>query len=229
MDASFRPLILGAVFDMDGLMFDTESMFLHVWKQAGDDWGLGDISQIGYSMLGVNTAESEKIIRDSLGSKIDVDSFLTYFRKLHTEYRSSHPVPPKPGLYTLLEYLKEHGYRTAVASSSGREMVLHCLRQTDTEKYFDFVLCGDMVSRSKPDPQIYQTACQVLELLPNQCIALEDSLNGIRSASSAGLYPIMVPDLIEPTEEIQKLLFRRLPELSQVIPLLKECPGPGSF
>ncbi len=226
MDANSRPLLLGAVFDMDGLMFDTEKMFLHVWVQAGKEWGLGDIFDIGCKSLGVNAVESERLMREALGSRVDMDRFLACFRRMHTEYRSSHPVPVKPGLYELLEYLKANGYRTAVASSSGRETVFGCLRQTGTGRYFDAVLCGDMVQRSKPDPQIYQTACQSLGLPPENCIALEDSLNGIRSAGSAGLFPVMIPDIVQPTEEIRGLLFRCFSDLSQVIPLLKSCPGP---
>lgn len=226
MDTNRLPLLLGAVFDMDGLMFDTEKMFLHVWVQAGKEWGLGDIFDIGCKSLGVNAVESERLMREALGSRVDMDSFLAYFRRMHTEYRNSHPVPVKPGLYELLEYLKANGYRTAVASSSGRETVLSCLRQTGTESYFDVILCGDMVQRSKPDPQIYQTACEKLGLAPENCLALEDSLNGIRSASGAGLHPVMIPDVVQPTEEIQRLLFRRFSDLSQVIPLLESCPGP---
>ena len=78
----------------------------------------------------------------------------------------------------------------------------------------------------KPDPQIYQTACEKLGLAPENCLALEDSLNGIRSASGAGLHPVMIPDVVQPTEEIQRLLFRRFSDLAQVIPLLESCPGP---
>ena len=125
-------------------------MFLHVWVQAGKEWGLGDIFDIGCKSLGVNAVESERLMREALGSRVDMDSFLACFRRMHTEYRSSHPVPVKPGLYELLEYLKANGYRTAVASSSGRETVLSCLRQTGTESYFDVILCGDMFSVPSP-------------------------------------------------------------------------------
>lgn len=224
--ASSLPHIAGIVFDMDGLMFDTERLFLQVWNEAGKEWGLGDIFAIGCKILGVSAADSHAVLRSAFPPDVDSEAFLQFFRKKHNEYKATHPTPVKPGLYDLLEYASKKGYRMAVASSTEKRLVSQYLEETKVSGYFEALICGDMVEHSKPDPQIYQLACEALRLPPEQCLALEDSHNGIRSADRAGLWPVMIPDVLPPLEELRPLLFRCLPSLCDVISLLEELPGP---
>ena len=111
----------------------------------------------------------------------------------------------KPGVTGLLQTLKKNGRKVALASSTRKAVVEQELRDAGILPYFDRVICGDMVKRSKPEPDIYLEACRQIHVMPEQAYAIEDSYNGIRSAHAAGLHPIMVPDLMEVTEEMKSL------------------------
>ena len=125
-------------------------------------------------------------------------------------------LPKKPGIDELLHELRRRRIRTALASSTRRESVEKALQGAGFLSCFDAVICGDMVHNSKPDPEIYLTACRALGTAPESCFAIEDSYNGIRSAAAGGLRPLMVPDLMPPTPEMEALAERILPDLSAV-------------
>ena len=216
-----RPKISGVVFDMDGLMFDTERMFLHVWEESGKAWGIDGILEIGYQLLGVNATDTQELIHRLLPPEVDADAFYAFYKKNHAAYRETHPVVVKPGLYELLHYLRRNGYKTAVASSTSRPIVMDNLCQAQVTDFFDFIICGDMVKHSKPNPEIYAIACRELGLPPTFCLALEDSPNGIRAARGAGMHPVLIPDMIAPSEEIISLSLACLKDLNRVIPLLE--------
>ena len=114
-------------------------------------------------------------------------------------------MPLKPGIKELLVYLKENGYKVGVASSTREAVVSRQLVDAGLREYFDNLTCGDMLERSKPEPDIYLMACEKLGVKPEEAIAIEDSYNGIRSAYRAGVFPIMVPDLMHPDEEMREL------------------------
>ena len=122
----------------------------------------------------------------------------------------------KPGIRELLEYLQKNHIKAAVASSTRREVVMRELEEGGLLPYFDKVICGDMVQRSKPEPDIYLEACRQIQEQPEECYAIEDSYNGIRAAKRAGLHPIMVPDLSAPTMEMEELSDCILPSLHEV-------------
>ena len=111
----------------------------------------------------------------------------------------------KPGITELLSFLKESGKKIALASSTRKSIVVAELSDAGIIDYFDVIVCGDMVERSKPEPDIYLKACECLHIMPQEAYAIEDSYNGIRSAVRGGLRAIMVPDLAEPTEEMKQL------------------------
>lgn len=133
-----------------------------------------------------------------------------------TEYYKANKVPVKKGLCILLEYLKDNGYKLAVASSSPSWEVEKHLKDAKVFGYFDVIVCGDMVDKSKPEPEIYLKACELLGELPEECYALEDSKNGLLSAYRAGCKPIMVPDLWQPDEEIERILYKKFVDLEEV-------------
>ena len=121
-----------------------------------------------------------------------------------------------PKLFEILDYLKSKDIKIALATSTTAKSATEILTRAKVIDYFDRLICGDMVAKSKPDPEIFVTAVKELGENPKDCIALEDSINGIKSAYSAGLKPIMVPDLIEPTEEIRPMLFALCKDLTEV-------------
>ena len=131
-------------------------------------------------------------------------------------------LPMKTGARELLEYVKAEGYKVGIATSSSGDYAKGNLIQARIYKYFDGGVFGDMVTKAKPDPEIYLAACQKIGVSPGECMALEDSPAGIRSASRAGMIPVMVPDLVEPTEEIRKMTYAVCKSLWEVKGLLEE-------
>ena len=125
-------------------------------------------------------------------------------------------MPVKKGLYNLLNYLKENSCKMAVASSSPRWEVEKHLKDANIYEYFIWIVCGDMVQNSKPDPEIYLKACELLKANQSECYALEDSKNGLLSAYRAGCKPIMVPDLWQPDDEILNVIVGKYEDLDEV-------------
>jgi len=141
--------------------------------------------------------------------------------KLMKEYTDVHGIEKKQGLDTLLDYLTSHGYRTAVATATNIERAEEYLKKIGVYDKFETIICGNMLENGKPCPDIYLYACEKLGLEPSQCMALEDSPNGVKSASSAGCVTVMVPDLTEPEEEQLKAVYAVAPSLDKVIDVLE--------
>ncbi|MGN0473517.1 MAG: HAD family hydrolase [Acutalibacteraceae bacterium] len=204
------------IFDMDGLMFDTERVFVLAWDYAGEKIGIGKAGYMVHKTLGMNTAMSEKILQEEFGDSYDQAEMEKYTNEFLTQYYSENTIPVKKGLYILLEYLKEHNYKLAVASSSLKWKVENHLKETAVYEYFSAIVCGDMIEKSKPEPDIYLKACEALGELPENCYALEDSRNGLLAAYRAGCKPVMIPDLWQPDEELKGILFAKFDDLEQV-------------
>lgn len=204
------------IFDMDGLMFDTERVFVEAWDYAGEKIGIGKAGYMTLKTLGMSAAMSRELWLEEFGEKYNEQELRRHTKDFLTKYYAENRVPVKKGLYILLNYLKENGFRLAVASSSPRWEVESHLNDAAVSDYFQVVVCGDMVTRSKPDPEIYRKACELLGENPQDCFALEDSRNGILSAHRAGCRTIMVPDLWQPDEEILSVIAGKYDDLEQV-------------
>lgn len=213
--------LAGFVFDMDGLMYDTERIIMNAWDKTGKEMGYGPLGFHLFSTLGMSRSGRKDYFQKTLGMDFPYDEFQERYAE-ETYRQTENTVPVKPGLYELLDYLKQEHYVLAVATSSSRESALRKLKNSHLEQgYFDVIICGDMVKRAKPDPEIYQIACQKLQKSPSQLVALEDSENGLKSALSAGMGAIMIPDLIRDCPDIEPFLdgkFNRLDELISFIP-----------
>lgn len=204
------------IFDMDGLMFDTESVFMKAWDYAGEKMGIGKAGYMTMKTLGMSIVMSRKIWIDEFGDIYNEDALRKYTKEFLEQYYAENKVPIKKGLYKLLDYLHKKEYKLAVASSSPRWEVEKHLKDADIFDYFSVIVCGDMINVSKPEPEIYLKACELLKEKPKDCYALEDSKNGLLSAYRAGCKPIMVPDLWQPDEEITRLLFGKFVDLEEV-------------
>lgn len=192
------------IFDMDGLMFDTGSVFIKAWDYAGEKMGIGKAGYMTMKTLGMSIQMSKKLWVEEFGNKYDEDLLRKYTKEFLQKYYSENSVPIKQGLYELLDFLKQHNYKIGVGSSSPRWEVENHLRDAKICEYFHSIVCGDMVSKSKPEPEIYLKACELLGEIPENCIALEDSKNGLLAAHNAGCKVVMIPDLWQPDEETEK-------------------------
>ena len=209
------------VFDMDGLMFDTERLFVHAWDYAGEKMGLGKAGYMNIRTLGLNATLCRQVWIEEFGDRFNAEELRKYTKEFFDEYYVNNKVPVKKGLYVLLEYLKKNGYKLAVASSTNRRDVEHHLKDAGVYEYFDAVICGDMVSKSKPEPDIYLKACEAIGVEPEEALALEDSKNGLLAAHRAGMRVIMVPDSWEVDEEVKKFLWAMCGSLEEVKEILE--------
>ncbi len=209
------------VFDMDGVIFDSETLVLSNWKKVALKYGLSDVEVPYRRCLGVNAAETEKIFKDFYGEDFPYRDYKAEVSALYHEAVQKGALAFKTGVKELLEYLKEEGYRIGLASSTRLEVVMCQLKGMEIDRYFDAVIGGDCVEYSKPHPQIYLSACQKLGIRPADAWAVEDSFNGVRSAYHAGMQVIMVPDMMEPDEEMKRLAATVKRNLLQVLEWLK--------
>ncbi len=207
---------MNVIFDMDGLLFDTEKVFVKAWDYAGEKIGIGKAGYMVCKTLGMNIKASYAVWKEEFGDRYNEEELRKYTKEFLKQYYDENTVPVKPGVYILLDYLKKEGCRMAVASSSPRWEVEKHLADAGVREYFAEVVCGDMVEKSKPAPDIYLKACELLEEAPETCFALEDSKNGLLAAYRAGCRPVMVPDLWQPDEEILQLIVGKYDDLEQV-------------
>lgn len=215
-------MIQGIVFDMDGLLFDSERIVQRSWEAAGREMGIPGMGEHIYHTLGMNRKGRNEYFRQALGEAFPAEEFNGKTRIWFRRIVEKEGLPMKTGARELLEYVKANGYRIGIATSSSQDYARRNLEEAHIFDYFDGCIFGDMVTRAKPDPEIYLTACQSIGVLPECCMALEDSPAGIRSASRAGMISVMVPDLVEPTPEIRALAYAVCESLWEVKGLLEK-------
>lgn len=207
------------IFDMDGVIFDSERRNLACWMEVGQRHHLKNIRRVCLACVGANARATRNIFTENYGSSISFDDFAREaYGLFHEKYRKN--LPLKEGAEQILQDLAGRGIPLALASSTRRETVTAELKEAGLYSYFDACICGDMVTKSKPDPQIFLTAAEALHAVPSSCAVIEDSFNGVRAGAAAGMYTIMVPDLLQPTEEIRNLADIVLPSLFEVQELL---------
>lgn len=210
------------IFDMDGLMFDTERIGFADWKDAAARYGYELDEELYKCTVGSNAERTKEIYLRHFGEAFPFEAIRADKRKLGLTRLEKDGVPIKAGLYELLEYLRLVPVKKAVATSSQREGALALLSIAGVDAAFDCILCGNEVEKSKPDPDIFLKVAEKLGCLPEKCLVLEDSEAGVLAAYRAGMHPIMVPDMIEPREEVKALLVRQMATLHEVRSFLEE-------
>ena len=193
------------VFDMDGVLFDTERLCQESWIEVANRRGLPDMEIIFPKCIGRNANDSRQIVLEAYGADFDYEVFRREASDWFWKYLEENGLPVKEGVRELLNWLKEQGWRIGLASSTRRSSVISHLEQAGIKDFFEEIITGDMVEHSKPLPDIYLLACRKLMVDPAETYAIEDSPNGIRSAYRAGMKPIMVPDLLSPDGEMEQL------------------------
>lgn len=214
--------IYGVIFDMDGLLLDTEKLYVRFWCEAANFYGYKMQTHHALQMRSLGKGFAVKKLQSFFGDSIDYDAIRQKRIELMNKFIEENGFEKKKGADTLLSFLKENGYKIAVATATPQERAKRYLQQVNLLEYFDEVISAHMVSNGKPAPDIYKFAAKSLNLLPKNCMALEDSPNGILSAYRAGCVPVMVPDLDLPDEKTKPLLYATAEDLTCVIDILKD-------
>ena len=209
------------LFDMDGVIFDSERALRAVWLELAAEGDLEEMERTYALCLGVNKARAEEIFRAAYPA-LDFARFDAEARRRFALRHGGGRLPLKPGAREILAALSARGVPLALASSTEGALVRRELDEAGLLGFFDTLVCGDQVRRSKPDPEIFLTAAARLGVEPGRCFVIEDSFNGVRAAAAAGMRPLMVPDLLPPDEEMRRLAEAVLPDLYAVERYLRE-------
>ena len=206
----------GVVFDVDGVLFDTERLTQKSWLSVSREMGRPQVGARYLEFVGQNRADILAKMLEFFGPEFDREQFLLTCSQRSQNRMEWEGVPLKPGVREILDFLREKNIPTALATSTNRDRTLRRMEMTGLTPYFSAMITGDQVEHSKPDPEIYLLACKALGAAPARTLAVEDSRNGILSASAAGMPTVMIPDMIAPTPELEKLLFQRFDSLLEL-------------
>ena len=198
--------IKGAIFDMDGLMIDTEKLYVKFWIQSAKDFGYDMKPEHVYAIRSLSRKYSIPKLKGFFGQDFPTEDVRSHRTELLNAYVDENGIEVKKGLFTLLDYLRDNGVKMAVATCTPTERSVRYVSRIGAADYFTAVVGGDMIVNGKPDPDIYLAAAKALELLPDECAAFEDSPNGIQSAHSAGCHTIMIPDMTQPDDDLRPLI-----------------------
>ena len=212
--------VLGVLFDMDGIILDTEKLYCRFWQEAAIACGYPMTEQQALGMRSLNRAAGQKQLESYFGPGIDIHVIRAKRIELMDAYTDRYGVDPKPGIRELLEKLKELGIPAAITTSSPLERVKRHMGPLDLLPYFSAVCTGYEVAKGKPEPDIYLHGAATLGLLPESCLALEDSPAGLLSAHRAGCKVMMIPDRDPADSTTLPLLYALGDSLTDVISLL---------
>jgi HAD superfamily hydrolase (TIGR01509 family) len=194
-----------AIFDMDGLLLDTERVCMKIFSQACETLQVPFKKDIYLSIIGCNAASIEKIFRAGYGDDFDYPAVNREWRERYQNVVMHEAIPVKEGVVQLLNWLKGNDIPIAVATSTQRNVAERKLELAGLNHYFDHISTGCEVEQGKPHPEIYLLAAKRLNIAPDKCLAFEDSNNGVRSAVAANTITYQIPDLVEPCQEVLAL------------------------
>ncbi|MBR3283212.1 MAG: HAD family phosphatase [Ruminococcus sp.] len=212
----------GAIFDMDGVLIDTEKLYLRFWKEAAAEFGYDMRDEHVFAVRSMARKYSIPKLKSMLGEDFPTEEVRSRRTELMNDFISKSGIETKKGLFRLLNHLRDSGIKIAVATATQRERTLSYLSRIGALEFFDAVICGDMVTAGKPAPDIYLTAAAELGLPPEECAAFEDSPNGLMAAHSAGCYTVMVPDLTQPDDEVSPYIDNVIEDLGEAVSLFGE-------
>ncbi len=219
-----RP-IRGILFDMDGLVLDSEVLYTRFWREAAHSLGYPMTVEQSLGMRSLGKKLGQPYLESLFGPDIDYTTLRNKRIELMDAWVAIHGIPPKPGIFQLLDYMEESGIAAAITSSSPIDAIHTHLSAVGLLHRFQKLCSGHNVPNGKPAPDIYLLGAEALGLKPEECLALEDSPTGILSAYRAGCLPVMIPDLDQPNMDTQALLFAKADSLADIISILNAQNG----
>lgn len=213
-------MVKAVIFDMDGLLLDTEKLLVRFWQEAAREAGFPMTREIALNIRSMHRSFAIPYLKSVLGENFDYLKIRSRRMELMSAHLAKYGLELKKGAKELLTYLNENKIPAAVATATDYERAEKYLKETGIFGYFDKIICATMVKVGKPQPDIYIYAASELGLEPSECAALEDSPNGVKSAAAAGCKTIMVPDLTEPDEELSRIIAAKANSLDEVIDII---------
>lgn len=208
------------IFDMDGTLIDTEKYYRIFWPMALKEFGYEMTDEQALSMRSLGRPFAPARLREMFGPELDYGAVRERRKALMEERLDQDGIALKPGVLELLTWLKEHGIRAAIATATDLQRTEKYLGRLGIREYFERIISATMVQEGKPSPDIYLYACEQLGRKPEECMAVEDSPNGVLSAARAGCRVVMVPDQTDAEPELEKLLYAKVSRLDEIIGLL---------
>jgi HAD superfamily hydrolase (TIGR01509 family) len=208
------------IFDMDGLLFDTERPSFRALQEVVVKKGYLFTMEHYKQLIEIPDRESDVVLHKMYGDEFPFDVILEEYHNRLKRILVEEGLSVKPGAVELLDALEERGIKKCIASSSTRNTIGEYLKRSGIEDRFDFYISGNDVKKGKPHPDIFIEACKIAGEAVESALVLEDSLNGLKAACSAGIRCVIVPDLIDPTEEMREKAYKIVSDLEQVIGLL---------
>lgn len=205
------------IFDMDGLLLDSEKLALDAFQTTCLSFELGDLTELFKRCIGTNSERGQSILKDGLKGIADYEKFSLVWNTKYKRITDESPIPLKSGVKQLLDYIESIGIPIAVATSTKTDSAKSKLKSSGIIEYFDVIIGGDQVAQSKPEPEIYLKAASTLAKDPSNCLAVEDSANGVKSALEAGMTVVQIPDLVQPDEALLKMGHIVLASLDDVL------------
>ena len=214
-------MIKAIIFDMDGLMIDSERVTFECYQERLKDMNLTMDEEFYKTLLGKPIKGIYQRFFDVYGNDFPIENVIQDVHQLMAERFETEGVPVKKGLVELLHYLKDNNYKTIVATSSNRDRVDKILAQAKITEFFDDSICGDEVTKGKPNPEVFLKSCQKLGVNVDEAIVLEDSEAGIQASYDANIKVICIPDMKYPEKQYEEKTFKILKDLTEVTAYLK--------
>lgn len=214
------PSVRGVLFDMDGVVLDSEKLYARFWMEACHHFGFPMTREQALTMRSANRKVGEARLQGYFGPEADYRQIRLKRIELMDAYIDAHGVELKPGIFELMDFLNRSGIAAAITSSSPRERIQNHLGSLGLYTRFDNICSGYEVPCGKPAPDIYLYGARELGLEPRECLAIEDSPTGIESAFRARCIPVMVPDLDQPDKRTLSMLYAKADSLTDIISLI---------
>lgn len=226
---TFATPVEAVIFDMDGLLLDTESLAMAALVSAGQALGYDMKEEFCYLMIGAPADKCRALVTEKYGSDFPLERYFTTQEVHLRDLVEAGKMQLKTGVIEILDELDQRGLKRAIATSSSRSRTDHHLQLAGIGHRFEHIVTRDDVTRGKPNPDPYLKAAALLGVAPERCLALEDSYNGVRAAVAAGMRVIMIPDLLPATDEMHVVAHKIVQNLHEAVTALQQLHAPATL